>query len=117
MSDNIHLVYSRRPDSVTEEDYNAWYDAHLDELLVVPGLISARRYALSREVVDPQTKTVFTHLSLYEMDGEVADVMRALDEENESGRMQLPDWFDQIVFSSWNAVPLGIKVHEPEGSR
>ncbi len=107
MSTNIHLVYSRKPDSISEEDYNKWYDFHLGEILVVPGFVSAHRYKLSGEVVDPDNGTVYTHLSLYEIEGDVEQVMRDLDAEADSGRMQLPDWFDQIRFASWNAASLG----------
>lgn len=107
---NIHLVYSRRPDSIPEEEYNRWYDFHLGEILVVPGFKSARRFALSPEVVDPANGTGYTHLSLYEIEGDVAQVMRDLDAEASSGRMDLPDWFDEIVFASWNAASLGERV-------
>ena len=112
MSENIHLVYSRRPDSITEEEYNRWYDFHLSEILVVPGFVSARRYALSPEVVEADNPVQFTHLSLYEVEGDVPDVMAKLDAEAASGRMQLPEWFDEIHFASWNAAPLGVKVLE-----
>lgn len=112
MSDNIHLVYSRRPDSISAADYDAWYHAHLDEILVVPGFVSAQRYALSPEVTDADTRTSFTHLSLYELSGTVEDAITALDEEIASGRMQLPDWFDEIRFASWNGEPVGPRVHQ-----
>lgn len=110
MSDNIHLVYSRRPDSVSEQEYNRWYDLHLSEILVVPGFKSAHRFALSSAVVDPDCGTEYTHLSLYEIEGDVDQVMRDLDEEAASGRMDLPEWFDQIRFASWNAAALGDRV-------
>ena len=86
MSTNIHLVYSRKPDSISEEDYNKWYDFHLGEILVVPGFVSAHRFKLSGEVVDPDNDTVYTHLSLYEIEGDVDQVMRDLDDEAASGR-------------------------------
>jgi len=107
---NIHLVYSRRPDSISEDEYNRWYDFHLGEILVVPGFKSARRFTLVPEVVDPAAGTSYTHLSLYEIEGDVAQVMRALDEEASSGRMDLPEWFDEIRFASWNAASLGERV-------
>jgi hypothetical protein len=112
MSEHIHLVYSRRPDAISEEEYNRWYDAHLAEILVVPGFVSARRYALSPDVVESENPIAFTHLSLYEVEGDVPEVMKALWEEAESGRMQLPAWFDDIHFASWNASPLGETVRE-----
>jgi hypothetical protein len=110
MSEHLHLVYSRRPDAISEQEYDAWYDAHLAEILVVPGFVSARRYALSPDVVEAENPIQFTHLSLYEIEGHVPDVMTALWAEADSGRMQLPEWFDDIHFASWNASPLGGKV-------
>lgn len=107
---NIHLVYSRRPDSISEDEYNRWYDFHLGEILVVPGFKSAQRFTLDPEVVDPEAGVSYTHLSLYEIEGEVGKVMRDLDEEAASGRMQLPEWFDEIRFASWNAASLGDRV-------
>jgi hypothetical protein len=107
VSDTIHLVYSRRPDSITEEEYNRWYDRHLAEILVVPGFVSARRYALSPDVVERENPVQFTHLALYGVAGDVPDVMNALRAEAASGRMDLPAWFDEIRFASWNANPLG----------
>jgi hypothetical protein len=108
----LHLVYSRRPDSVSEADYNRWYDFHLSEILAVPGFVSAQRFALSTDVVETQNPIAFTHLALYEVEGEIPDVMKALWDDASQGAMQLPDWFDDIHFASWNASPLGEKVHE-----
>jgi hypothetical protein len=108
----LHLVYSRRPDTVSEADYNTWYDFHLSEILVVPGFVSARRYALSPDVVEAQNPIAFTHLSLYEVEGDVDDAMKALWDDASQGAMQLPEWFEDIHFASWNATPLGETVRE-----
>lgn len=110
MTENIHIVYSRRPDEISEEEYNRWYDAHLQEILVVPGFVSARRFSLHQVVVDPTAKVEYTHLALYELEGNPDEVMAALDQEIESGRMQLPEWFDRIRFASWNCISLGDRV-------
>ena len=46
MSENLHLVFSKPPEAISDEEYNRWYDFHLGEILVVPGFVSARRYRL-----------------------------------------------------------------------
>ena len=46
MSENLHLVFSKPPEGISDESYNQWYDSHLSEILVVPGFVSARRYRL-----------------------------------------------------------------------
>lgn len=107
MATALHLVYSRRPDAIGEDDFNAWYDAHLAEILVVPGFVSARRYALSPDVVEAENPIAFTHLSLYEIEGDVDDAMKALWDDASQGAMDLPAWFKDIHFASWNATPLG----------
>src|ERR1051325_3796129 len=85
MSDNLHLVFSKPPAAVSDEEYNRWYDFHLSEILVVPGFTAARRYQ-----------------SAYELEGSPKEVMAELDKEAASGRMQLPEWFPQVTFASFN---------------
>ena len=46
----IQIVFSRRPDGVSEEDWNTWYDAHLHEILAIPGFVSAQRFAIDQLV-------------------------------------------------------------------
>ena len=41
MSENLHLVFSKPPEGMPDEEYNQWYDSHLAEILVVPGFVSA----------------------------------------------------------------------------
>ncbi len=50
MPRNLHLVYSSPPPEITDEEFNGWYDPHLDEILVVPGFVSAQRYKLEPAV-------------------------------------------------------------------
>ena len=91
MSENLHLVFSKPPEAISDEEYNRWYDFHLGEILVVPGFVSARRYRL-QTVKGEWTPSGHRYLSAYEIEGDPRDVMRELDKEVASGRMQLPDW-------------------------
>lgn len=53
-----------------EDEYNKWYDeVHLDDVLAVPGFISAQR--LSR--VDPKGENPYAHLALYEVESDDID--------------------------------------------
>ena len=47
MSKDLHLVFSKPPETISDTEYNRWYDFHLGEILVVPGFVSARRYRLA----------------------------------------------------------------------
>jgi hypothetical protein len=110
MSENIHIVFSKPPDRISDEEFNRWYDPHLDEILVVPGFVSAQRYRMEAMVKKPGTSVPYGFLSLYELEGDVGKIMADLDEEAASGRMDLPEWFPEISFASWNCYPLGEKV-------
>lgn len=112
MSHTIHVVFSRRPESVPEDEYNAWYGRHIAEILAVPGFAAATRYALVPALDEPAEADNFTHAAIYEIEGSVADAMAALDAEVTSGRMDLPGWFAEIRFSSWQAATLGPLVRE-----
>ena len=106
MSDNLHLVFSKPPEAVSDEEYNSWYDFHLSEILVVPGFVSARRYRL-QTVKGEWTPSGHSYLSAYELEGKPRDVMRELDKEVASGRMKLPEWFPDITFASFNCYSHG----------
>jgi regulator of RNase E activity RraA len=101
MSENLHLVFSKPPEGLFDEEYNRWYDFHLGEILVVPGFVAARRYRL-QTIKGDWTPSGHRYLSAYELEGDPRDVMRELDKEVASGRMQLPGWFPQITFASFN---------------
>lgn len=106
VSENVHLVFSKPPEWLSELEYNRWYDSHLAEILVVPGFVAARRYRLQTTVgTGPLSQCTF--LSAYEMEGDPAVVMRKLDKEAGSGRMDLPGWFREIRFVSFNCLSLG----------
>jgi hypothetical protein len=107
MPKNIHLVYSKPPDDLSDDEFNRWYDPHLDEILVVPGFVAAQRYTLEPQVNTHGLDLPFRYLSLYELEGDVDTIMKDLDEEAASGRMKLPDWFPETTFASWNARPIG----------
>jgi hypothetical protein len=55
------FVVSTKPVKGQEEEYNSWYDTqHIPDVLAVPGLLSARRFAAS---VDGETR----YLALYQL--------------------------------------------------
>ena len=68
--DRIQIVFSRRPDGVSEDDWNTWYDAHLHEILAIPGFVSAQRFAID-QLVGAGEGPEWTHIALYEVEGEL----------------------------------------------
>jgi hypothetical protein len=114
----VHLVFSRAPEGVPEDEFDAWYDAHLREILAVPGFRSARRFRL-QGVVNPEVGPAFTHLALYELDGDPEAALAELERANlgnaeryadakatDEGFLPLPAWFGDVLFTSWNGYAL-----------
>jgi hypothetical protein len=106
MPENLHLVFSKPPEHVSDDEYNRWYDYHLGEILAVPGFAAARRYRL-HTIKGEWTPSAHRYLSAYELAGDPADAMAALASDSAAGRMQLPDWFPQITFASFTCYSHG----------
>ncbi len=119
MPNYIHLVYSDPPAGVSEDDYNAWYDAHVQEILAVDGWVAATRYRLDAVVAADQSGG-YRYLSLYELDVAPAVAVANLaaagmgnadtyidmkgDAPHAGDPLPLPDWFAGIRFASWNGT-------------
>jgi hypothetical protein len=124
MSQYVHLVFSDPPAGVSDEEFNAWYDGHVQEILAVPGFESVRRYAIS-PVVGPDGSGGYRFLAVYQLSCEPAQAIAALeshglgsadsytelkDTESKaggSGPLPLPDWFAGVRFGSWNCTATG----------
>ena len=120
----IQIVFSRRPDGVSEEDWNTWYDAHLHEILAIPGFVSAQRFAID-QLVGAGEGPEWTHIALYEVEGDfeqlAAEMIRMslgsaeayieLKKTDTSGP-PLPPWWDEVRFASWNGISLGDRIRE-----
>ena len=117
MSENLHLVFSKPPEAISDEEYNRWYDFHLGEILVVPGFISARRYRL-QTVKGDWTPSGHRYLSAYEIEGDPRDLatlranLGAARVTNEAG---WPAWFDPTPWTSLDANAIGDRVPAPAG--
>jgi hypothetical protein len=100
---NLYLVFSSPPPGVSAQDYDRWYDKHVRENIVSPGFVSGRRYEVEAARDEPGG---FTHLALYEYDGDIGIWRSDLDARLARKEIDLPDWFPQIHFGSWSARPL-----------
>ena len=123
MATSLQIVFSRFPDGVSEADFNAWYDAHLPEILSIPGFVSAQRYRLDPVVVDDEVPISYRFMALYEIEGDPEQLlveMRKLSlgtrdsyadrkAAGDSGPA-LPPWWDEVRFASWNCIAMGERV-------
>jgi hypothetical protein len=63
------VVYSN-PVEGREQEYNDWYsNQHLSDLLAIPGVISARRFKLSRTQV-AEAAQPYQYLAIYEVEAD-----------------------------------------------
>jgi hypothetical protein len=63
----IFAVHSN-PVAGREDEYNEWYSGrHLDDLLAIPGVISARRFMLAEKQTLPVAHA-YKYLALYEVE-------------------------------------------------
>jgi hypothetical protein len=121
LSRNLHIVFSEPPEGIADEEFNRWYDAHLYEILTVPGFVAASRFQLEPVVSEGDIPHRF--LTVYEIDGDPADAIAALTDHGfgnkdtyvalkdvDSGMLELPEWFTRAQFASWNCRPLGDRV-------
>lgn len=120
MAQDLQIVFARIPAEVDEREFNAWYDAHLGEILSIPGFLSAQRYRLEPVVVDDQEPVSYRYLSVYEIEGDpeqlvvemeklsmgTADAYRERKAVDPSGP-ELPEWWSKVRFASWNCIALG----------
>jgi len=106
----VYLVFSRRPQLVTEEEYDRWHEIHISQVLAVPGFAAAARYELVPALEEPAAPDRFTRASVYEIDASAREALAALAHAVSSGRMDLPDWFGAIQVGSWLAHPLGQRI-------
>ena len=123
MGQNLQIVFSHLPDSVSEEEFCEWYDAHLPEILSIPGFVSAQRFRLEPVVVDSLEAVSYRYLALYEIEGEPETLLAEMEKRRlgtidayaerktvDSSGPALPEWWDRARFASWNCIALGERV-------
>jgi hypothetical protein len=123
MAGNLQIVFSRFPDHVSEAEFNEWYDAHLPEILSIPGFVSAQRYRLDPVVVDEDVPVRYRYMALYEIEGDPEQLLVEMQKLSLGTRDSyadrkaagddgpaLPAWWDEVRFASWNCIAMGERV-------
>jgi hypothetical protein len=91
------LAVTSDPVPGREAEYETWYnEAHLPEVLSIPGFAAARRFVATD--VDPLTGEGLgaRYLTLYQIDGTIEDALDNLARWREEGRLTpLPDAVDK----------------------
>jgi hypothetical protein len=83
-----------------EADYNDWYDkTHIPDLLAIPGVASAQRYAASPTSLNSPPSA---YLAIYEIEADdPATVMQELMRRGASGEMSRTDAIDPASANLW----------------
>ena len=123
MGQNLQIVFSHLPESVGDEEFCEWYDAHLPEILSIPGFVSAQRYRLEPVVSDSVEPVSYRYLALYEIEGDPETLLAEMEKRRfgtvdsyaerkaiDASGPALPDWWDRARFASWNCIALGERV-------
>lgn len=124
MTTYLHLVFSDPPPQVTEEDFNAWYDVHVKEILAVDGWVAATRYRVEPTVGADESGN-YRFLSLYELDvppkiavanlaaagmGNADTYIDLKAGADDLDPLPLPDWFAGIRFGAYNATGTSVRI-------
>jgi hypothetical protein len=97
------IVLSNPVSTDREDEYNQWYEhTHLDEVLQVPGIVSAQRFAVTAPGGDPKWR----YAAAYDLDTEnptqvIADLMEGVK------TMKMSDSIDGANAALWILNPIG----------
>ena len=74
----LMLVASNSTDESRIDDFHAWYDLHIQELLALPGMISATRWEASVHQLIPGLDSIDGRrfLALYQIECDDVEAMR-----------------------------------------
>jgi hypothetical protein len=108
VSRHVYVVLTN-PVEGRENEFNDWYDnQHLDDVLQLPGFVSAQRFRLSE--TDPPQSAPHRYLAIYEVETDDIDAVNmAL--VAAAGRPALPlsDAMDFGSLASWYFEAIGEK--------
>jgi hypothetical protein len=94
MPKGVLVVFSSPKEGATDSEYNNWYDnIHVPEVTEVPGVVSARRFALSEtQVVPGASIDRLPYLAIYELDsGDLDQVAKEIPARAADGRFDMGD--------------------------
>lgn len=104
-----YLLFFSNPVDGREDEYNKWYtDAHLHDVVKVPGFVSAQRFELSEAQM--QDEIAYRYLAIYEI--ETDDIKSAIDAlgQARNDSMVMSSALDFTDFKSWVFTPISDKI-------
>jgi len=103
----IFVVYSS-PAEGRDMDYNDWYaNRHLNDLLAIPGVVSARRFKRSDTQLPNMAVPIQPYLAIYEIEAvDIQSFQREMAERGSDGRMPISAALskDGLIASFWDVL-------------
>jgi hypothetical protein len=106
-ANELYLVFSDPSEHVSEEEFMAWYDKHIPEILKTDGFVSAQRYRVTPVAHDGPTPPSQRYLVLWETTKDIKELRSELSRRGEAGEFTLPEWFTQTRYLTWSCEPVG----------
>jgi hypothetical protein len=69
-----------------DADFNAWFDEHVDEVLSVEGVVSARRFKLAAAQVPGAAPSEHQYFAIYEIEGDLEATLQRMYERRATGQ-------------------------------
>ena len=101
------LVVYTKPVEGREQEYNDWYsNQHLNDLLAIPGVLSARRFKLSGTQMPNKQPSNYPYLAIYDIEAEsVTDFINEMEVRGADGRMPISAALSMdVVAQFWDVI-------------
>lgn len=110
MTTNVYMVLTEPPPEITRDEYDRWYDIHIQEVLALPGFVSAERFELSFRRSTTGDGIPYSFGVRYEVEGDFDAAWRTLRATDEAGQLFSPPWTERINSGGWECTPIGARV-------
>jgi hypothetical protein len=111
VADRVFVVLSEPPAGVSEEEFNAWYDLHVRQILELPGWVAAERYGLRFvNAMGEAPSQSYSYCVRYEVEGDFDAAWKALRTAVDTGQMEMPEWLSGFTAAGWEGWSLGGRV-------
>lgn len=100
----IFMVHSNPVSAARAEEFDTWYSqTHLPEVLALPGVVSARRFAYRSTSIEAGNLPEHQFLAIYEIDGDPDECLASLNAGIAEGRIHMSDVLDlsSMKMSVW----------------
>lgn len=109
MPNSMYFVFTLPPENLSDEEFSAWYDTHVSEVLEIPGFVAARRYWLAQGVPN-RGSNLFRHLGAYVLDGDSTEPVAELGRRLGGGELTTESWFGDVRVEAF----VGRALEDPE---